>query len=94
MTDPPISGRPRFDPVITWGHILVAFSIMVSGVALYASNEVRYTDLNLRVRTIESLIVEYRSSADKMTDRLTDILVEIASIKVRLPASPAPPAQR
>lgn len=85
MSEAPISGRARFDPVINWGHILVAFTIILAGITLYSSNEVRYADLNLRLRTTESLIVEYRSAANKMTEKLTDILIEMSAIKVRLP---------
>lgn len=83
MADPQNS-KLRFDPVVTWGHILVAFTVLFSGVALYASNEVRYTDLNLRVRVIENALLDYRVEAKEMNARLQAILIEISQIKANI----------
>lgn len=77
--------RLRFDPVLNWGHVLVAFTIIVSAIGLFFSNELRAADHEYRIKTLELLMAEGRAVQGKVTDQLNTILVEIGSMKVRLP---------
>lgn len=84
MTEAPISGRLRFDQVITWGHIAIFVGIVGSSLALYTNNEVRASIMDGRLTQLETISKTYSEQNGRVADKLTDIMVEMSAIKTKL----------
>lgn len=80
--------RLRFDPVVNWGHILILVGIIASGFGVYAAGEVRASGLDFRVRALEIVSDRYLVTNEKVSDQLSDIKIELATMKARLPPAP------
>lgn len=84
MSDAPVSGKLRFDPVITWGHILMVAAIIGSAFSIYTLNEVQATQIESRVSQLETMSKDFNTNAGRVADKLTDIMVEMSAIKTKL----------
>jgi hypothetical protein len=79
------SQRARFDPVINIGHILIVLGIVASAIGVYVAGEIRVNILEVRVKALEGGADRYIASNDKLADALTEIRIELAALKARLP---------
>lgn len=84
MSDAPIAGKLRFDPVITWGHILMVIAIIGSAFSIYTLNEVRATAMDARITQLETMSKDFSTQAGRVADKLTNIMVEMSAIKTKL----------
>ena len=74
----------RFDPVFNWGHVAIVFGILSSSVALYTTNEVRSSNMETRIASLETMSKDFNTQAGRVADKLTDIMVEMSAIKTKL----------
>ena len=73
----PIAGKLRFDPVVTWGHVLLFFGFLVSGAGVWVATELRANDLAYRIASLER-------TADKAEQATKDVISELKSLNKEL----------
>ena len=82
MTDQPISGKPRFDPVVTWGHVLIFCGFVLSGFSVYLATELRAADLSYRIAALEKIAGDAKESQRDFLMELKSLNRQLVDIKV------------
>jgi len=85
---------PKFDPTITWGHILTALSFAAFGIGAYLTIKTDINAIQLRMAGQEQLLKTLSDSTSKLADvviitarqdeRLNGFGQQIRSIEIRL----------
>lgn len=84
MAEQPISGRLRFDPVVTWGHVLIFIGFIVSAIGVYFANELRTTDLSYRIATLERMDEERKRFDRELINELKTLKNELVNIRIKM----------
>ena len=91
MTEPPvapIAGKLRFDPVLTWGHILLFVGFILSGFGLYTATELRAADLSYRIAALESIAQETKQANRDLLSELKSLTRELVDIRLNIAGQP------
>jgi hypothetical protein len=84
MSEQPISGKLRFDPVVTWGHVMITVGFIVSGIGVYVTNELRANDLAYRISTLEMLAAETKQANRDLLNELKSLNKELVDIRIKM----------
>lgn len=61
--------RPRFDPVINWGHVLIAATLTLGGIAAFYDVKADYRSLDYRVAGVERSSQAITAAIERLTER-------------------------
>ncbi len=84
----PISGRLRFDPVLTWGHVLLFIGFAINGIGVWIATELRATDLSYRIAALECVADDAKEANRDILKELKTLNTELTNIKINMGAAP------
>lgn len=73
--------RPRFDPVVNWGHVLVFAGLLLSAVGLYIAVQRSIDNHELRIGALEAQLNAQIALNTEINSRLGAIREDLAVLK-------------
>jgi len=73
-----------FDPKINIGHLLIIFSLLISGLALWRNAAVASVEVEARVKVVEATAARHEATLSSIADKLLSISVNQASVTTML----------